>query len=99
MYVLFLTIQWKEELRVQIQKLTFLLQSYKFCMCMQIYSATIYFELSHGLQCSAGAQMITALFAVVSKLDIDDTVIIIIISIIISIVIIFFQYQEKEFVT
>ena len=88
MHVLCLTIHWKGGLRFQIPKPTFLLQSYKFCVCMQIYSTTIYFDLSHGLQCSAGAQMITALFAIVSKLDIDITIIMVIISIIISIVII-----------
>jgi hypothetical protein len=96
MYILFLTIQWEEELWVQIQKLTFLLQSYKFCMCMQIYSTAIYFELSRGLQCSAGAQIITALFAVVSKLDIDDTVIIIIINIINIVIIIFVNISRKN---
>ena len=55
---------------------------------MQPYSATIYFNLSHGLQCSAGAQMIKALFVTASKLEIDVTIIIGIISIISSIVII-----------
>jgi len=56
---------------------------------MQIYNTIIHFDLSHGLQCSAGAQMITALFATLSKLHIDVTIIIVIISIIINIVIIF----------